>query len=204
MLVIASYGEPVYTRHRSRWMNYIQSHPDVDVFFLEMGLIDGVVGDTFYTKGVETRSGIIIKTRRALRHFSGYDFIVRTNLSSIWNFKGLIAFLNTLPITNVYCGGINWIDGMRYVSGSGIIMTPDVAKKVAETPRYTNIIDDVDIGYIMRGLSIHPIPYTRIDIENEDWNGSLPPDVFHVRVRFAKNRYLEIPIASRISSMWFS
>jgi len=48
-------------------------------------------------------------------------------------------------------------------------MTPDVVKKIVEN-RYLcdeyNVIDDVDIAYLLKKIGIFPTPNTRTDILN--------------------------------------
>lgn len=183
----------------------MNTHPNVDSYFLEMAPLSGIVGDTFYTRGIEDGHGILIKTLAAMKYFSGYDYIIRTNLSSVWNFPRLIEFLHTLPTSGVYCGEINRnIPGLEYVSGAGMILTPDVCKKMVETPRYVQVMDDVDIGFVLRGLGILPTPYRRYNILRPDmWLGSIPSDAFNVRVRFNENRELEIGISKEIVAQFY-
>lgn len=185
----------------------MNTHPDVDSYFLEMGPYSGVVGDTYYTRGSEALNEIITKTVAALKYFSGsgYDYVIRTNLSSVWSFPRLIQFLHTLPRTGVYCGEINRnVPGLEYVSGAGMILSPDVCKALVETPRYTKIIDDVDIGCVMYGLGILPTPYKRQNIGNPDmWQGVIPSDVFNVRIRFGENRELEIGISNDVVAQFY-
>jgi len=132
-------------------------------------------GNIIYVKGEECYLGITYKTLKALKYLlniSKYDYIIRTNISTIIQFSNLINFLNTLPKTNVYLGGIlltlNWIDykaginettnqmlslcGLKYIQGTSIILSNNIAEYILQNFCLINndIVDDVAIGLFIR------------------------------------------------------
>lgn len=161
MLIISSDSDPVYVEHRKVWSTYMNSNSQIECYFIQYR--DGpqeIEGNTFWLNGVESFSSILTKTLDSLDYFSkNYDFIVRTNLSSIWNFKVLIDHLETLPKEGVYNGFIGHFNNFQFASGSGYIITPDIAqlllqnRKTAET--YPEL-DDVAVGYTLNKLGITP------------------------------------------------
>ncbi len=151
ILVIASNNLGIYATHEAYWKLYAKSHPNVDVYFLrqrEDAPGTYLDGDTIWSRGREATERTFDKTVAAFRFlFSmSYDYTIRTNLSSVWNFDRLIAFCKTLPRQNVFCGVL----GNPGISGAGMILSPDVVLKLT---RHSGDIkrghwDDIDFGKI--------------------------------------------------------
>lgn len=151
-----------------------ENHSDVYVksFFLknidmdeECKLEDNIL----YVKGEESLlPGIINKTLSAFEYFQkeldNYDYIVRTNISTIIDFKLLAQELEKNPI-NFYGGGnkqnLQWIGGgikdstwfgTNYIEGTGIILTPEAVKFIINNINYVKreLVDDLAIAIFMR------------------------------------------------------
>jgi len=133
-------------------------YPAFECKFLQMR--DGPTGeegDTFFVQGVESlHPGILNKTIVALKHYQdkGYDFILRTNLSSLWFFDRFMPVLESMPSSGVYAGVNSQV--RRYVSGGGILMSCDVARLLVENMHLntSNCVDDVDIGCVLEALGV--------------------------------------------------
>ena len=161
MLVISSDTEAVYADHRKVWLSYMNSNPQIECYFIQYRDGDQAIeGNIFWLRGEESFPAIITKTIDSLDYFlkkDSYDFIVRTNMSSLWNFNVLLKHLETLPKEKVYNGYIGHHNNILFVSGSGFIMSRDVANLLIENRQITEsvkIIDDVDIGYTLTKLGI--------------------------------------------------
>lgn len=166
VLVIASDNIEIYAEHEAVWRSYAKSHPRVTVYFLRQR--DDVVstylqGDTVWSRGSEATERVFDKTIASFRIFppSSYDYIVRTNLSSVWNFTRLSTFCGTLPTRGVFCGVL----GNPGVSGAGMILSPDVVQLFG---RHSGEIershwDDIDFGRLAIRCGISPRPATRYD-----------------------------------------
>ena len=134
-----------------------------------------LINDTLFIKGNETYMNILDKTIKALRYFiniKDYDFIIRTNISTTFNYKLLYNYLNDIPKNNIYLGGIvfkiDWIDikygitneniekfllkYLYYFQGTCIILSSDVAKNIIENSNKLihDVIDDVSIGLFIK------------------------------------------------------
>lgn len=183
VLVISSSGEPVYRYHKKIWRSYCNSHSQFTTYFLESG--SGNDCDTIYIPGEESLRHILTKTVYAFEHVNilEYDFIIRTNLSSLWNFTRTYEMLQLLPKENVYAGAFCSYYNVMYASGSGMIFTPDVCKKLLDNKDRLfeiNIVDDVDIGSVMKELNIPLITLPKVDILRPDCTVN---DGFHYRVK---------------------
>lgn len=178
VLVLASDNLGIYAEHEACWRLYAKTNPNVTVYFIRQRedvnetYLDG---DTIWSRGREAIETTFDKTVAAFRFIpeSSYDYLVRTNLSSVWNFSKLLAFCRTLPKRNVFCGVI----GNPGISGAGMILSPDV---VATLVQYSNDVergmwDDIDFGKIaeMRGIPSIPAPryrpHSRKEVD-EQWN----------------------------------
>jgi hypothetical protein len=132
--------------------------------------------DILYIKGKETYlPGILDKTIKAFIYsykyldIDSYDYIVRTNISTIVNFNLL---RHNLKLNNLDYGGslkltLAWLDkasgivdkrywGLDYISGTAIIFSNKFFKKMVRDILYNNkkvnysVIDDVSIGLFVR------------------------------------------------------
>jgi hypothetical protein len=176
ILILSIYSEsPLYNKMLNLQRKYIHSSPDITTYFVQFRPQTNPVeisGDFLFVNGLENRMKITEKTLSALKYLLSdlnqhYDFILRTNISTITNFSQFIPFLNSLPKTNIYCTGnlldLQWIDhtsgindkklfGTLYAAGTSIILSYDVASNMVENlDKFRHdIVDDVSIGVYMR------------------------------------------------------
>lgn len=126
-------------------------------------------GDILYIKGKESfLPGVLEKTLKAFKYFENdlgkYDYVIRTNISTIVDFKLLVNELNKNPI-KFYGGGnkrvLQWtgggIDdstwfGTEYIEGTAIIFTTEAIKYIINNDHLIRkyIIDDVSFAILMR------------------------------------------------------
>jgi hypothetical protein len=124
--------------------------------------------DILYIKGDEGYiPNILDKTIKAFEFFNeiiDYDYIVRSNISTIINFN-LLSYKLLKDKPN-YGGGVNEIEtlnsdggvidtnliGLNYVSGTNIILSNKIVNRILENKNNINydIIDDVAIGLLIR------------------------------------------------------
>jgi len=194
--------------HREQNNYNIMKKYNIDYYFItfdetisdDYKLIDNIL----YIKGFEGYMNILDKTIKALHYFINihckhYDYIIRTNISSVFNYTLLHQYINILPKTNIYIGGVyfilDWIDKpfniteettqkynlhkLSYFQGTCIILSNDVASFLL---KYSNkliyeIIDDVAIGlFIKTYLPSAYLTYTNMPIktvisnENKSYN----------------------------------
>lgn len=120
---------------------------------------------------------------------SEFDYVIRTNVSSIFIFSRRFEFLKTLPRTQCYCGlPLCW---PHYASGAGIILSPDMVQLMVDhIDELMDVkpIDDQMISQFLIQYGIPLIPATQMYISSlEQWNAvkdSIPEDIFHFRAKY--------------------
>ena len=123
-----------------------------------------VVGRQIRVQGQENLDTILPKTLTAFQWAltQPWDFLVRTNLSSVYVWPRLKAALETAPRTGLYMGPVLWHhDEFPFVSGSNFIITRDVCAlavrntlAILKGPR---IVDDADLGRFWTSRGIRPV-----------------------------------------------
>jgi len=162
--------------HRS----YINNFEGVSSYFVQMRENQNqhqnqnveIDKDFIYVKGEEKLLNKMHKTIEAYDYLinvlrNNYDYIVRTNISTIINIPKLKYYLNELPKSNLYTGGtilkLNWLDfasgivdnslfGTEYASGTFIIFTQDIMNLILQNKsniRY-DIVDDLSFGVFIK------------------------------------------------------
>jgi hypothetical protein len=164
ILILSSNNELYNEFKRLQLLYLIKFNQLINYFFIEFkdqneDIIE--IDNTLYVKGIESITpGMIIKTCVAINYLKNkydYDFIFRTNLSTLINIPKLYQYIYTLPKDNI-CSGF---DVFGFITGTGIIMPKKVAELVADNYKnfnYNSIHEDVLISNIFRFYNITHIP----------------------------------------------
>jgi hypothetical protein len=169
VLIISDDSNKTYQYNRDIWRIYMNINPIFHCVFITASPIVTLPyldNDTLYVSGEESFiPGIFEKTVKAIEYFKdhNYDYILRTNLSSVFNLNKLEMVIQDFPRDGLYAG-IN-IDNSA--SGAGMLMSKDVYMILLD-PIYKDIlhdvIDDIKIGWIMRNKDVILTPLIRQDI----------------------------------------
>lgn len=182
----------VHSKSASQWIGDLVNDSDVDPENVEVD----ISRRTIYIKQDECLiPGILAKTVKALEHSSlAYDFVWRTNLSSVLDFHGLLEFCKSIPSSGFYGGYIGQYQHSesnkerarenhgfsRFASGAGFLMSADVVEYLVMNQALLrwDLIDDVAIGILLEPI------FGLVHIERQ-WIQSLDSDiigsVFHYR-----------------------
>lgn len=122
------------------------------------------------------QGGILAKTSLACKHISTmtYDYCIRTNLSALFHAQSLETLLRILPRSKCYTGIVHNNHGYRFVSGAGMILSPDVVELLASLSdgdkvrslEKDTMPDDVRIGAVFTQHALvgnRPTTYVRTD-----------------------------------------
>jgi len=132
-------------------------------------------GDMIEIKGVETFvPGILLKTLEALKIslLFDYDYILRTNISTIVNISEISKFLKNEPVN--YGGGtvfdLQWDDanagitngkykGTLFAQGTAIVLSRDCVKLLIDNQHHIDrtVVDDVSLGVFFDKFKIPAI-----------------------------------------------
>ena len=186
MLVLASDNNQIYRNCRRVWKQYMLTDPRIKVFFVYGSLSAPLYdydpeSDLIFPAIPESYPVLVAKTIEAMKiiHSSTrYDFFIRTNLTTFWDFENLHKHLTDLPATNCYSG-----DGPLphhdnpsdfYLSGTDTIVTPDMIESITTNEHLIEFsrVEDGAMGKYFHGVLGAPLLPNRIcffeDVTHED------------------------------------
>lgn len=213
ILILASNESQITKNARTIWKQYMNVEPTFKVFFVYAQLFEPLVDrDDSDIVFDNIREGLTFhKTFHAMKyidkHFS-YEYFVRTNISTFWDFKNLKKHLDILPKSGCYSGdgpfSIRELNhSCLYLSGSDTIVTKEMITSLVSNPEKINfdLIEDQTMGHYFNGvMGIPPLPnricffedihnvdeYTQKIIENRI-NTSMENNIDHYRVKSKNN-----------------
>ena len=206
ILIISSGNFDQYKDMHAIWEKYMNTHKNITAFFIENNdsLNQEVVVDkdknTIYCKGSESYvPGILNKTIKSINHCLqnfDFDYIYRTNLSSVLNLNKLYSYLqnNTVDYAGQHME--------TFISGSGIILSKEACKKLIQDKSLINNMepDDVAIGktlskiYEMINIEFYALSSIDDKIFTDNNYNNVNPITFQFRCRFS-NEHTHTPQA---------
>jgi hypothetical protein len=143
--------------------SYLDKFKDtIKFFYIEYkdDITDDVVeiDDYIFIKGKEDPMipNLLNKNIIAINYINkkyDFDFILRTNLSSIWNIFKLLSLYDEIPKSNFFGG---YVIFNSFVSGTGIFISRDLLEKLLKiNTNYFNHLDDVAISIHMKNIGIN-------------------------------------------------
>lgn len=172
ILIIANNDKEYYIEMQQIWKKYMNLHPNIKSYFIKYSnnITEDIVLDdnnnTIWIKGIETYiPGILDKTIKSYEYFIksniDFDYILRTNLSSVISLDRLYEFVSVNNEDYYGVVGkltleehIKNIDVSRrfFPSGICILLSKNcIEKLIIENINY-DIIDDVSIGMTLANM----------------------------------------------------
>ena len=160
--------------YRDIWKNYMFRDPMFKVMFI-YGKIDDKLEDynedyDIISKHIPEGLGIskILEAFKIIEERFTYDYLIRTNLSTFWDFEKLHKHLDVLPKQNCYSGdgplpGYNKYG--YYLSGVDTIVTPEMIASINNNNNDVDIrrnCEDQAMGLYFNGVLKAPMLPTRI------------------------------------------
>lgn len=170
LLILASDNLPVYQEFRKIYQEYLYSNPNIKVFFVygnqhtfepqEYDLIYDDVEENYYP-------GMITKTIKAMEFIDKnyeYEFLVRTNLSTFWDFDRLLSRLDKQPKQKCVTGTLRQCkykgkQSPLYVAGVNLVLSNDMVKEIIKHKEEMcnwDLPEDWALSQIFINMSITP------------------------------------------------
>jgi hypothetical protein len=168
ILVLASNNNGIYKNARKVWQAYGNIDSEIRTYMV-YGNADNKIDnlnefDLVYDDIEESHNpGMLKKTIRAMEYIDAtyeYDFFIRTNISTFWDFSILKRNLYNLPTSECYSGdgpltpsGYDSENGY-YLSGTDTIITPESVKAIIKNKKTLDykIPEDAAMGIFFNGV----------------------------------------------------
>jgi hypothetical protein len=165
ILILSSPGD-IYLKFKELQIQYLSLFiPLIKFYFIEFNELqnEDVIekNNTLTFKGNECITpGMIIKTSLAINYLKkyDYDFIFRTNLSTVINIHKLIRFINKHDPNKDMCTGFI-VRG--FITGTGIIMNKNVANIIANNYHSFNYLELNEDSLISQMFSYFNVEYVQ-------------------------------------------
>ena len=212
ILILANDNEH-YLQMQNLWRKYMNTHQNIKSYFIKYNInkINDnkdifVEEDTIYIKGdyESIIPGCLDKTIKSFEYIlnnESFDYVIRTNMSSVWD---LNKIYNLLLSNNLSASGVIGYHGSQlFISGAGMLFNREICNVIVQNKNQLdyNIIDDVSIGILLTKLNIHPTPLTRFEAYNyennyENINNNLIENYYHFRCK--SNNEITLKLISHI------
>jgi len=205
ILVLASNNNEIYKNCRKIWKCYMNIDPTIKVYFVYGELSEPLTdydseSDIIFNDIPESYPVLIQKTIEAMKFIDitvTYDYFIRTNLSTFWDFKNLHIHLDELPKNNCYSGDgpLKLGDtGLDYLSGTDTIVTPEMIKAIINNNHliYYNLVEDAAMGLFFHYALAAPLLPNRICFF-EDVNSINEREIIDDRIMTAINNKKKRP-----------
>ena len=174
ILVLASNNNQICKNGRKVWKRYMDLDPTIKVFFVYGKLHESLEdfcqdSDLIFDDVEESYPVYIEKTIKAMEIIHKqitYDFFIRTNLTTFWDFHKLHLHLNELPTKLCYSGHgpLPYANEGWYLSGTDTIVTPDMIQTIVDNKHLVNytMVEDAAMGFFFHGRMGAPMLHSRI------------------------------------------
>jgi hypothetical protein len=227
-LIISSTSSLYYEKMKQCWERYMNYDCEqVKCYFLEndINLQSDlfVTENTIYSKYEENYiPGILLKSIRGMNFCNKYynfDYMVRTNLSSVYYIPRLLNFLNHCSIKEFMGGEVDITNSyIPYISGAGIVMSYDMIIEILNAVNVYGLSehrlylpDDVALSHILiyssRDIPIQKIKMHICDgiITEEQINNLLDnTEICHFRSRNDINRDIDIENMTKLINAFYT
>jgi hypothetical protein len=151
------------------YYEYFQKNLNIKYYFIQFREQDEEITidenkHFIYVKGKEGEMNILKKTVESMKYIiknDSFDYLIRTNISTIIDIYNLLEFCKTIPRKKYYGGGhvleLKWgnnylLYGTFFIQGTGIIFSRDIVEDICENESSLEykIIDDVSIGIYIK------------------------------------------------------
>jgi hypothetical protein len=181
LLFFASDTEPIFRNLKILQEKYIHLNNNIKCFFtysnnpeLTPKEYDLVYKEYKENHHPPNATGKVVRAMEHIVNNYKFDFLIRTNLSTFWDFDRLLKRLDTLPKEKCLAGRFS-NSRPHHVAGTGMILSPDMVNYIIENqqlvvkqfPRW-HAEDRLISNLIIEGLNFKPIDLTKNNYAIED------------------------------------
>jgi hypothetical protein len=180
IILILANDTDVYLKMQEKWQSYMNKHSHIKSYFIKYkeDLKENIIQkeDTIYVKGNESLiPGCLDKTIKSIEYLLNnfdFNFIFRTNMSSVVDLNKLYNLIHNHSEDEIKYGGFINTSGVKFISGAGILMNKQTCQLLIDNKNALNynIIDDVCIGQFMTDKNIKFTSLTRFEAYNYEKN----------------------------------
>jgi hypothetical protein len=192
IILILANDNYAYTQMQELWRKYMNTHENIKSYFMKYdSTLESdieIINDTIFIKGIESYiPGCLDKTVKSIDFLlknEEFDYVFRTNLSSVVHLNKLYSLLNS----NIKYGGVigytnnanfqtQTNDKQPFVSGSGILISKNICNLIVtnKTMLKYNVIDDVSLAELLINFNINFTHLERYYFSN--YNNEIVNDV---------------------------
>lgn len=204
IVLILANNNNLYLECQKIWKSYMNTCPNISSYFIKYSsnLSDEVLveNDTIFIKGRESYiPGCLDKTIKSIEFLlktSDFDFIFRTNMSSVVDLNKLNNLLTTCK--NDCYGFIGYHNDTKFASGAGMLFSRKLCNYLINNNKFLHyeLLDDLAIGSFLQSRNIEIFPLTRFEVydyENNinDISKDLIKDYYHFRCKSINNNEIK-------------
>ncbi len=190
-LVLASDTTPEHVQFQALWRRFMDKHPSVDCYFYkahpDLQQETFFADKTLWIRMHDTFDTVYDKTLRAFEYFlpqlSKYEFVYRSNLSTLVSFQHMLDFCSSLPREKccaAVMGGVELSTPQSernslnhpnsFPGGNGFLLSCDLVRRLVEDKEPLVHQDDVTIGNALRRWGVPIREFVRPDFNgNKVW-----------------------------------
>lgn len=174
ILVLASNNNEIYKNGRKVWKKYMNIDPTIKVYFVYGRLFEPLEdqdeNDFIFSNihgGYPISVDRTVEAMKMIQSKVTYDFFIRTNISTFWDFEKLHLHLNDLPTKQCYSGDgplPGYSSNGFYLSGTDTIITPEMINNMITNEHLIDfqIVEDAAMGKYFHGVLGVPMLHSRI------------------------------------------
>lgn len=191
MTLSQRYNEKISQQYDYKYF-YLQMKEDLSTDILEDGHF-------LYVKGKECLiPGMYDKLVSAIRYLDTryeYDHLLRTNISSFWNMYNFFELVQRLPSS----GAAGIVVFNQFISGTGVIMSKDVANTLATYPNQNSLDDVLITGHLVKFTQISQVDDSQMPYLCDGYTENIPnhSNVLYYRIKNA-NRDDDVKLFKRL------
>jgi hypothetical protein len=202
-IVIASPSD-YYNKNKIIMNQFMNKNKNIKTFYIygnvDKSKVFKTEHDLYFDFSENLVPGILKKSIKSFEYINKnytYDYLIRTNLSTFWNFKRILQKIKKFPNRRCLAGDIRRRYPINYLFGTGIIYSRDMVNLLVKDKNKLNYdkADDIVLSYYLHkkyGIKYINEPRCKKFMKRLPKNkGDIPKKKSHFRLKTPKERELD-------------